>query len=84
MVSENINKGTVNALGVLNSGKDTNMFEVTTNIYDDIPGLTVNYENAPRDKILEMKDYFSTDVDLVLVQNLASDENVCKAHYNIL
>lgn len=76
MVSENINKDSINALGILNSEKVSNVFEITRNISDDIPGLAVNYEDAPMGKILEMRDYFLTDIDLVLVENLAADENV--------
>lgn len=71
-----MNKDTINSLGVLNSENLSNIFEVIQNISDDIPGLTVNYEGAPREKILEMMDYFLTDIDLVIVQNLATDENV--------
>lgn len=77
MVSENINKGDINALGVFNSEKDSSVLEVIRNISVDIPGLTVNYEDAPREKILEMRDYFLTDVDLIVVQNLSVDQNVC-------
>lgn len=76
MVSENINKDAINALEVFNPEKDSTVFEVIRNFSDDILGLTVNYEDAPREKILEMKDHFLTDIDLVLVQNLATDENV--------
>lgn len=77
MVSENINKDAMNALRVFNSEKYSNVLEVIRNISDDIPGLTVNYEDARIEKILEMRDYVLTDIDLVLVQNLATDDNVC-------
>lgn len=76
MVSENINKDAITAVGIIDSEKDSIIFEVMRNTYDDIPGLIVNYQDVPREKILEMKDYFLTDIDLVLVQNLAADENV--------
>lgn len=82
MVSENIDKDAINVMGVFNSKKDSNAYEVMSKISDSIPGLTINYDDAPCDKILEMRDYFLTDIDLVLVQNLSTDENVCMSTIN--
>lgn len=76
MVSENINKISINALGVFNAQKYSNVFEIIRTTSDEIPGLTVNYGHAQREKILEMRDYVLTDIDLVLVQNLAADDSV--------
>lgn len=77
MVSENVNKDAINTLGVFNSEKDSNVFEVIRSINVNITGLAVNYEDTQREKILDLRDYLLTDIDLVLVQNLATDENVC-------
>ncbi|XP_026333120.1 fatty acid synthase-like [Hyposmocoma kahamanoa] len=84
IVSENINKDAITAVGLFNSQTYSNVFEVMRDIYDDIPGLIVNYEDAPGEKILEMRDYFLTNVDLVLVQNLAADENLRQMLYHVL
>ncbi|XP_026316598.1 uncharacterized protein LOC113227796, partial [Hyposmocoma kahamanoa] len=84
IVSENINKDAITVVGLFDSQKYSNVFEVMRDIYDDIPGLIVNYEDATGEKILEMRDYFLTDVDLVLVQNLAADENLRQMLYHVL
>ncbi|XP_026333200.1 fatty acid synthase-like [Hyposmocoma kahamanoa] len=84
MVSEDISNDAIKAVGVFNSEKYSNVSKVISKIYDDIPGLIFNYEEIPGDKILEMRDYFLTDVDLVLVHNLSSDEKLRQTLYRVL
>lgn len=76
MVFENISKNAITAVGIFDSENDSIGFEIMKNTYNNITGLIVNYEDVQKVKILEMRYYFLTDVDFVLVQNLAADENV--------
>lgn len=52
------------------------MFNEIKNMLGGVLGIEVRYEQMRREKVLLMRDYFLTEVDLVLVQNLSSDDSV--------
>lgn len=76
MVSENINKDTINIIEILDSDKGYSTFEDIRNILDDDLGLTYNYKTVTKAILMELRNYYLTDFDLIIVQNLSTDDNV--------
>lgn len=74
MVSENINKDYINIVGITNQEKHD--FNEIESYLRNISGISVNYSKISTDKILNLKESFLSEVDLVLVQNLSLDEYV--------
>lgn len=76
MVSENINRDTINIIEILISDKGYCAFEDIRNIINDDLGLIINYKSVEKTKLMELRKYFLTEVDLIIVKNLSTDDNV--------
>ncbi|KAI5632207.1 zinc-binding dehydrogenase domain-containing protein [Phthorimaea operculella] len=83
-VAENINKDTINVLGIMNSKEELPISEGLKAVLNDIPGVTIHYEQMRKEKVLAMRDQFLKEKDLVLVQNLTNDDNLCQMLYRVL
>ncbi|XP_049878856.1 fatty acid synthase-like [Pectinophora gossypiella] len=85
IIAENINKENINVLGIINRGnEDLRVFDAIRNGLNDIPGITVQYEQMRRDQVLVKRDHFLTEVDLVLMQDLSTDDSLCQMLYRVL
>ncbi|XP_045503125.1 fatty acid synthase-like isoform X1 [Colias croceus] len=80
IVAENLNKDTINVLVV----KDGTIFNDLKNIVKDIPGLEVNLSSIHKNQILQRKDTIENQADVLLLENLSLDENLCQLFHQIL
>lgn len=82
IVAENINKDTINIVGIINPVRDT-CYDMKAAL-DNISGVSFNYSEINADKILTLKENVLSEIDLVLVQNLALDEYVSLYNNNLI
>ncbi|XP_026333122.1 fatty acid synthase-like [Hyposmocoma kahamanoa] len=82
IVSENINKGTINIVGITNQAKDT-FCDLKVGLHS-IAGISFNYSEISTDKMLTLEENFLSETDLVLVQNLSLDEHMGQILYRVL
>ncbi|XP_026314570.1 fatty acid synthase-like [Hyposmocoma kahamanoa] len=82
IVSENINKDTINVVSITNQTKDT-FCDLKVGLHS-IAGVSFNYSEINTDKMLTLKENFLSEIDLVLVQNLSLDEHMCQMLYRVL
>ncbi|KAJ8713069.1 hypothetical protein PYW08_008373 [Mythimna loreyi] len=81
-VAENINKENINVVGLVTT--KGYIFTEINKVIKNIFGLNVKYEEISRETALKKARNFLKDVDLVLVQNLSIDDNICQMLYRFL
>ncbi|KAJ8711408.1 hypothetical protein PYW07_008650 [Mythimna separata] len=81
-VAENVNKENINVIGLVNTKGD--IFTEINNVTRNILGLNVKYEEVSRESALKKQNNFLKGVDLVLVQNLSTDDDICQLLHRFL
>ena len=84
MVAENVNKATLYAVAIVNQYEKGSAFSEINNVITNIFGVTIKYEKLSREVALKKQNNFLKDVDLVLVQNLSTDDNVSYKMFDCL
>ncbi|KAJ8713073.1 hypothetical protein PYW08_008377 [Mythimna loreyi] len=82
-VAENVNKSTINVIGLVNPTKGAIFLEIN-NVAKNIFGLNVKYEELSRESALKKQKNFLKSFDLVLVQNLSADDEICQLLHRLL
>lgn len=75
-VAENVNKANINVVGIVNQLGKGAIFSEIHNAVRNIFGVNVKYEEVSREVVLKKQNNFLQDTDLVLVQNLSTDDAV--------
>ncbi|KAJ8713071.1 hypothetical protein PYW08_008375 [Mythimna loreyi] len=75
-VAENVNKTNINVVGLFNT--EGVIFTEINNIIRNVSGLNVKYEEVSRESALKKQNNFLKGADLVLVQNLSTDDKICQ------
>ncbi|KAJ8711410.1 hypothetical protein PYW07_008652 [Mythimna separata] len=82
-VAENLNKANINVVGLVSPTKGA-IFTEIKNVVSNISGLHVKYEEVSRALALKKQKNFLNGVDLVLVENLSTDNDVCQLLHRFL
>lgn len=76
IVAENLNKTAINILELSESDDDVSSFKNDIESFNKILNIAVEHKIINRKKVLEERVHFLTDVDLLLVKNLSTDDKV--------
>lgn len=77
IVSENIDKDAINVVQVVNNTNECYAIEEIKALVNGVTEVIVNYEEVHVDQLLEKRDFFVNNTDLVFVQNLSMNNSVC-------
>ncbi|XP_072934748.1 fatty acid synthase-like [Epargyreus clarus] len=83
IVAENVNKNNINILEIKDNKTEVPAFNDIKNIVD-ISGIKGVYKCVERDRVLEERDNFLSDVDVFLVSNISRDDTLCQILYRVL
>lgn len=75
MVAENLNKREINICNIIEY-KDEGNFETIKKVVGDLPGIKINLLQMCRNDLNKMTAKFFVDIDLLMITNLSSDDNV--------
>ncbi|KAJ8711409.1 hypothetical protein PYW07_008651 [Mythimna separata] len=81
-VAENVNKENIKVVALVNTKED--IFTEISNVTRNIVGLNVKHEEVSRESALKKQNNFLKGIDLVLVQNLSTDDNICQLLHRFL
>lgn len=76
IVAENLNKTVINILELSESDDDISSFRNVIESFNKTLNIAVQHKIINRKKALEERVHFLTDVDLLLVKNLSTDDKV--------
>ncbi|CAH0696877.1 unnamed protein product [Spodoptera exigua] len=81
-VAENVNKVDLKVVGIVNQPAKGLMFNEINNAIKNVFGLNVTYDEITREAAIKKPNL--QDFDLVLVQNLSTDDGLCQLLHRIL
>ncbi|CAH2051828.1 unnamed protein product, partial [Iphiclides podalirius] len=84
IVAENLNKTFINILELYDNGNDHSHFSSVIESFGNIPNIDIQHKTIHKKKVLEERVHFLTDVDLLLVKDLSSDDKLCQTLYRVL
>ncbi|XP_052739229.1 fatty acid synthase-like [Bicyclus anynana] len=83
ILAENLNKRIINIVEVIEY-KGQNRYKNIQQIIHDIPKIQVNFSQICRDDLTKMPDDFLEGCDVLLITNLAADDNICQLLHKLL
>ncbi|XP_068623475.1 fatty acid synthase-like [Battus philenor] len=84
IVAENLNKSSINIIELSDSNNGNSKFENLVQVFNMIPSLKVEHKIFSRKQVLEERDHFLSDIDLLLATNLSDDDKLCQTLYRVL
>ncbi|CAH1641260.1 unnamed protein product [Spodoptera littoralis] len=82
IVAENVNKPNLNVIGIVNQAVNGLLFKEVNKAVKNIFGVNVTYDEITREAALKKPNLH--DFDLVLVENLSTDDELCQLLHRIL
>ncbi|XP_052751893.1 fatty acid synthase-like [Galleria mellonella] len=83
IVAENVNKNTINVVQIKYDKEVHAIYDKIKEILSDVPGVTIQFKQIELKQLSEERELLN-NVDLVVVKNISTDENVCQLLYQIL
>lgn len=80
LVAENLNTQEINICNIIENKGEEN-FETIKQVIDDLPEIKINLLQMCRNEVTKMSAEFFVNFDVLMITNLASDDNVSLLEY---
>ncbi|XP_059052885.1 fatty acid synthase-like [Achroia grisella] len=83
IVAENVNKNIINVIQI-KSNESHAIYDNVKEILNNVPGVTIQFKQIDEKTMLDERELLLKNVDLVVIKNLSTDDNVCQLLYQVL